>query len=134
MSRMAGDTVRLANTVAGTGPFTYRWKKGGANLFNSSIYSGVTTPTLTINTKDPSQSGLYTLAITSPCTVTTTLGTALEVYCGADWNNDGGIDGDDVILFFDQWDNGSIEADFTGDGSVDGDDVIGFFGRWDAGC
>ncbi|MFZ4575842.1 MAG: Kelch repeat-containing protein, partial [Phycisphaerales bacterium] len=96
MSRMVGDSVQLANTVGGTGPFTYRWKKGGANLVDSAIYSGVATPTLTINTSDPSQSGLYTLVITSPCTELTTAGTQLDISCGADFNHDGAVDGDDV--------------------------------------
>jgi hypothetical protein len=54
--------------------------------------------------------------------------------CPADYNNDGGVDGDDVIAFFADWDAGVIGADFNGDGGVDGDDVIGFFGNWDAGC
>jgi hypothetical protein len=52
--------------------------------------------------------------------------------CPADWNNDGGVDGDDVIAFFAAWDAGN--ADFNNDGGTDGDDVIAFFGRWDAGC
>jgi hypothetical protein len=134
LSRMAGDTVQLATPVGGTGPFTYRWKKDGANLFNSALYGGVTTPTLTINTTDPSQSGLYTLAITSPCTALTTTGTLLDIRCGADFNNDGAVDGDDVIGFFTAWDAGDLAGDYNSDGSVDGDDVIGFFGRWDVGC
>jgi hypothetical protein len=51
--------------------------------------------------------------------------------CFADYNNDGSIDGDDVIAFFADWDNGNPCADSAGDG-VDGDDVIAFFGSWDA--
>lgn len=54
--------------------------------------------------------------------------------CPADFNGDGGVDGDDVIRFFESWDVGDIGADFNRDGSVDGDDVIGFFGGWDSGC
>ena len=54
--------------------------------------------------------------------------------CPADYNNDGGVDGDDVIAFFADWDAGVMDADFNDDGGVDGDDVIGFFGNWDAGC
>ena len=52
--------------------------------------------------------------------------------CPADWNQDGGVDGDDVIEFFAQWDLGN--ADFNGDEGTDGDDVIAFFFRWDNGC
>lgn len=59
---------------------------------------------------------------------------AHEFACAADFNLDGGVDGDDVIGFFAAWDAGDLAADFNGDGGVDGDDVIAFFGRWDAGC
>ena len=51
----------------------------------------------------------------------------LVIQCPADFNGDGGVDGDDVIGFFERWDLGDIAADFNGDSSVDGDDVIGFF-------
>lgn len=54
--------------------------------------------------------------------------------CPADYNNSGGVDGDDVIAFFADWDSGIIAADFNDDGAVDGDDVIGFFESWDSGC
>ncbi|MFZ4573619.1 MAG: GC-type dockerin domain-anchored protein [Phycisphaerales bacterium] len=50
----------------------------------------------------------------------------------ADWTRDGGVDGDDTIAFFADWDVGL--ADLTGDGSSDGDDIIAYFARWDAGC
>ncbi|MFZ4575686.1 MAG: M36 family metallopeptidase, partial [Phycisphaerales bacterium] len=52
--------------------------------------------------------------------------------CAADWNTDGGVDADDVIAFFAEWDAG--DADFNGDSGTDADDVIAFFGRWDSGC
>jgi subtilisin-like proprotein convertase family protein len=53
--------------------------------------------------------------------------------CFADYDNSGGIDGDDVIAFFGDWD-GSLEcADTDASGGVDGDDVINFFAAWDAG-
>lgn len=53
--------------------------------------------------------------------------------CYADFNADSGIDGDDVIGFFVEWDRGRECADVTLDGGVDGDDVIGFFEAWDRG-
>ena len=52
--------------------------------------------------------------------------------CPADWNQDTGVDGDDVISFFTDWDISN--ADFNEDGGTDGDDVIAFFARWDGGC
>jgi hypothetical protein len=52
----------------------------------------------------------------------------------ADYNHDEGVDGDDVIAFFADWDAGEAGADVNQDGGVDGDDVIEFFAHWDAGC
>ncbi len=56
------------------------------------------------------------------------------VLCPADMNRDGGVDSDDVVVFFGFWDAGSVGADFNGDSGVDSDDVIDFFEQWDAGC
>lgn len=53
--------------------------------------------------------------------------------CAADFNNDQGIDGDDVIAFFADWDQSRGCADSNRDGGIDGDDVIFFFESWDAG-
>jgi len=52
--------------------------------------------------------------------------------CYPDYDNNGGIDGDDVIAFFSDWDAASTCADVDGSGGTDGDDVISFFGAWDA--
>jgi hypothetical protein len=52
--------------------------------------------------------------------------------CIADYNNDGSIDGDDVILFFGDWDAAAVCSDVDGSGGVDGDDVIQFFNVWDS--
>ncbi len=54
------------------------------------------------------------------------------IVCPADWNQDGGVDGDDVIAFFTDWDRNA--ADYNHDGGTDGDDVIAFFANWDSGC
>jgi len=54
--------------------------------------------------------------------------------CRADHNGSGGVDGDDIIAFFADWDASRSAADFNNDSGVDSDDVIGFFAAWDAGC
>ncbi len=53
--------------------------------------------------------------------------------CPADFNRDGGIDGDDVPSFFDAWEIGEASADANQDGGVDGDDVTEFFRVWENG-
>ncbi len=53
--------------------------------------------------------------------------------CPADFNRDGGIDGDDIPAFFDAWEIGDASADTNQDGGVDGDDVTEFFRVWENG-
>ena len=54
--------------------------------------------------------------------------------CIADFNQDGGIDGQDVEAFFAAWEAGGPDGDINQDGGVDGGDVEVFITRWEAGC
>jgi hypothetical protein len=130
----SGRSLQLVSQMVTTGSTTYRWKKDGVNLFNSDIYSGATTQTLTINAEDPTQSGVYTLTATNSCGTRTTNGANVTVTCLADMTGDGNVDGDDVIEFFAAWDAALPGGDINEDGSTDGDDVIALFDRWDRGC
>ncbi|MBX3383335.1 MAG: hypothetical protein KF864_07480 [Phycisphaeraceae bacterium] len=53
--------------------------------------------------------------------------------CVADYNQDGGVDGQDVEAFFLDWELGESAADVNEDGGVDGQDVEYFFTRWESG-
>ena len=53
--------------------------------------------------------------------------------CFADFNNDGGIDGNDIESYFVAWESGGESADVNQDGGVDGSDVEVFFAAWEAG-
>lgn len=53
--------------------------------------------------------------------------------CAADFNNDGGIDGDDVSAFFQAWDNGLECGDVNLDGGIDGSDIEHFYALWERG-
>ncbi|MBS0198691.1 MAG: hypothetical protein JSR77_18240 [Planctomycetes bacterium] len=53
--------------------------------------------------------------------------------CPADYNMDGGIDGQDVQAFYADWENGLLPADVNQDGGIDGADVQFFFIAWEAG-
>ncbi len=82
--------------------------------------------------EDPTALGGNTASVDEAYNVLLYVGNTEAPGCPSDWNNDGGVDGDDVIAFFTEWDAG--EADYNGDGGTDGDDVIAFFGDWDSGC
>ena len=118
-------------TVAGVAPTSVvRWRKDGVEI------PGANDATLTLTPLFAHDAGSYTCDVLSGEGICGTSSTAAArvLICGADFNCDGGVDGDDVIGFFEQWDAGLIGADFNGDDGVDGDDVIGFFERWDSGC
>ena len=53
--------------------------------------------------------------------------------CFADFNNDGGIDGNDIESYFGAWESGDNASDVNQDGGVDGADVEVFFAAWEAG-
>jgi hypothetical protein len=74
------------------------------------------------------------VAITNACGVTISNDADVEVTCPADFNVDGGVDGQDVFEFFDAWINGFSNADINLDGGTDGSDVNAFYERWENGC
>ncbi len=53
--------------------------------------------------------------------------------CAADYDQSGGVDGDDITAFFNDWQAGAPCGDVDGSGGVDGDDIPFFFERWQAG-
>ncbi len=82
----------------------------------------------------------YDFLLAEPCSQTQCsqcfgdMGFPLNQFCFiADHNNDDGIDGDDVIAFFTDWEASNQNADVNFDNGVDGDDISVFFCWWDAG-
>ncbi len=135
----AGGTANFSVSPSGsTGTVGYQWYRGpfalsdGPTGFGSSV-AGSTASHLAISGVGQSDLGFYFCVVTDGCGSVTSAPAVLSI-CPADFNCDGGVDGDDVIEFFALWDSGQARADFNGDGGVDGDDVIAFFGRWDGGC
>jgi hypothetical protein len=59
---------------------------------------------------------------------------AADVACPIDFNQDGGVDGQDIQAFFQAWESGDPSGDINRDGGVDGSDIADFFARWEAGA
>ncbi|MFZ4575308.1 MAG: hypothetical protein ACOYN0_12975 [Phycisphaerales bacterium] len=128
-----------ATTSQPGGTVSYRWRKRDSSgefipLSDNGRVTGTGTGTITFLTTECSDAGVYDCLVTDSCGAFPSNAAVITVDPIADYNDDGGVDGDDVIDFFADWDNGLIASDLTGDGGVDGDDVIFFFGRWDIGC
>ncbi len=155
---IVGGTLTLRATPAkGYTGVTVRWQRNGVDIADGEqgassgggVVSGATgampIPTdgsaaeLTISGVQAGDEGLYRAIFTCACGSVESVAVEVTVAedpcpCPADMDCSGGVDSDDVILYFVAWDQGEIAADFNGDGGVDSDDVIGFFERWDAGC
>ncbi|MEI7657493.1 MAG: immunoglobulin domain-containing protein [Phycisphaerae bacterium] len=119
------------------GATAWQWRRNGVILANGGAISGATGPTLTINPATPADAGNYKCIVTSPCGSAASNDAALTVNpappCFADFNSDGGIDGDDVVAFYMAWEAGDSAADVNQDGGVDGGDSDTFYAAWESG-
>ncbi len=96
---------------------------GGNAPFNASV--AVTTPGEWITATATSSAGATSEF--SACI------TAIQgISCPADWDDSGGVDGDDIAAFFTDWQSGN--ADIDNSGGTDGDDITVFFNHWQSGC
>jgi hypothetical protein len=118
----AGGEAIAAEIEAGTGNLTLVLKNADATPTVAATYAGYTN----FNSAGPTLVVFARLGGGPTCPWQTD-------GCFADYNNDDGIDGDDVIAFFADWDNANICADVDDSDGVDGDDVILFFASWDLG-
>ncbi|MFZ4428985.1 MAG: S8 family serine peptidase [Phycisphaerales bacterium] len=73
---------------------------------------------------DSFSAGTIRLEISNPC----------PPACIGDFNQDGGVDGSDVVDFFGAWENGDAAADVNQDGGIDGTDIGTFYEAWESGC
>jgi hypothetical protein len=102
------------------------------------IAANVDTSTLEASQIMPAPGPVQIRCVLSNPSSTTTiyevmLSTCACFTCPADFNFDGGVDGDDVSAFFARWEAGHCDADTNQDGGVDGADVDVFFAAWEAG-
>ncbi len=71
-----------APLTAGTGPFTYHWKKGAANVSNGGTISGAATDTLSISSAALTDAGSYSLAVTNFAGATTSAPVVITINQG----------------------------------------------------
>ncbi|MBL7700604.1 MAG: T9SS type A sorting domain-containing protein [Ferruginibacter sp.] len=82
----SGGVATFSVTAAGAGPFTYQWQVSSngpwSNITNGGIYSGATTPTLTITNPPVNMNGHYYRVVingTATCGTTNSIPAALAV-------------------------------------------------------
>jgi hypothetical protein len=142
----------FAVLAAGTGTLSYRWQletspgnwtdaHDGALPYNGgTIFASGTDGDLlhlVLNTLPGAPTIRFQCVITNDCgsavSDPATLSTCRCLACPADFNQDGGIDGTDVEVFFLAWETGACDSDINADGGIDGTDVESFFILWEAG-
>lgn len=75
-----GSSTQLSVAIGGAGPFTYQWRRAGANLVNIGHFSGTTMQTLTISPASVADMGPYDCVISGPCGSVTTQSAMLTVH------------------------------------------------------
>jgi hypothetical protein len=136
METCAASQSSFSVVTLGTGPFTYQWRKGSIPI-DPLANPSASTDTLTLTNVGPDDVASYDCIVTNACGSVTSNAATLTICrcltCAADFNEDGGVDGEDVGTFFAAWESGVCDADVNQDGGVDGDDVSVFFSQWEAG-
>ncbi len=74
-----GAVVHFSVAAAGTAPFTYQWRKGGAPLADGGIVSGSLTDTLTLTGVAVADTGSYDVVVTNAANSVTSPAASLTV-------------------------------------------------------
>ena len=80
VAAFVGHTITLSVVATGAEPIQYQWTKGGVNI------PGATSATLVMADAQISDSGLYTVKITSPGGAATSSGAAVTVFVPTLWD------------------------------------------------
>lgn len=99
-----GVELGFAVRARGEGVLSYQWQKDGANISDSSHYSGTNTPALTVHAVSTDEEGEYRCVVTGACGATASPAAGLAVL-SPDFDRDGDVDASDF---------GFLQACFSG--------------------
>jgi hypothetical protein len=138
-------------TPAGTGPFTYQWRKGVVAI-NATTNPSAATATLTLANVQAGDAGSYDCVVSTPCGSVTSNAVSLTVAScacglsdvagpGQSVGSDSVLTADDIIVYLNWFFAGDTRADVAGpgqssvpDSQFTADDIIVFLNRFFAGC
>lgn len=100
-----GAAAMFSTAVTGTGPIVYRWRRNGQPLLENFPFSGVATPTLTINPTFAGFDGIYDCVISNVCgsMVTTDAAMLTVPGCPSDISGNGEVGLDDIAAILKDW-------------------------------
>ncbi|MFN0131096.1 MAG: S8 family serine peptidase [Phycisphaerales bacterium] len=136
----AGGSVMLTASASGTAPIVYQWRFNTTNLANGGRFSGVDSPTLTINPVNLADAGSYDLVVTNACGNATSQPATLTVTCYV--NCDGSsaapiLNVNDFTCFLNRFAAGDTYANCDGSTiapTLNVNDFTCFLNRFAAGC
>jgi glucose/arabinose dehydrogenase len=122
--------------AAGGDPLTFQWRRNGVDLTDDGHYQNTQTASLTILDAVEDDSGMFQVAITSPCGSVTSDMVSLTIRpCDhADFNGDGTIEIEDLFDFINAWLAGDPAADIDGNGQLAVQDIFAYLNAWFLGC
>jgi len=133
----AGSVVVLNSQASQTQGVTYQWSKTSpvfATLSDSAIYSGTKSPTLTIASTDPTQTGQYRVSVTNGCGTISSDVAVVTIVCVADFDGDRTITFNDFATFVGEFEVGLPRSDINADGFLDFEDFDAFVRAYERGC
>lgn len=130
----AGSVVVLNSQASQTQGVTYQWYRNSTILSDSAIYSGTKSPTLTIASTDPAQSGYYSVRVTNGCGTTLSSSPFVTIACVADFDGDRTITFNDFATFVGEFEVGLPRSDVNADGFLDFTDFDAFVQAYENGC
>ena len=150
-SACVAGSAAFAVTPAGTGPFTYQWRKGVVAI-NATTNPSAATATLTLANVQAGDAGSYDCVVSTPCgSVTSNAVSFTLAVCacglsdvagpGQSIGSDSTLTADDIIVYLNWFFAGDTRADVAGpgqssvpDSQFTADDIIVFLNRFFAGC
>jgi len=125
-----GGTAAFSIDVSSPTPISLQWRRNQIPL------PGATGLSLRVDATSQEAFASYDCVVSNACGTVISDAVSLSnapPACTADFNQDGGVDGDDLIDFFAAWEAGDGCADANRDGGTDGADVASFYAAWQSG-
>lgn len=135
-----GENIQMSLGYSSPYTPTFQWRKNGRNMRNGGRVHGVTTATLTIQTAEVGDAGVYDVTFGDVCSSGVSNPASVQVAdaCAADFNADGFLDFFDYDDFVGCFESGNCppgtSADFNGDGFADFFDYDDFVLAFESGC
>ncbi len=138
-ARIGGRVMLEVAAASGYEGTTFRWRRNGIELNDGpsptgSIVSGASTASLVVTGLEPEDAGEFTCEVFNACGGEVSHVAILGVFCGADLDFNGFVNGDDYDAFIPAFVAGATVADMNTDGFVNGADFDQFIADFESGC